>query len=52
MLEHQRSVAETPDAAELERTIVFENTGQPNIDDLVKGLQAVTQRSAESSRHR
>jgi predicted kinase len=52
VLEHQRSVAETPGAAELERTIVFENIGQPDIDDLVKDLQAATRRSAKSSRHR
>jgi aminoglycoside phosphotransferase family enzyme/predicted kinase len=48
VLEHQRSVAQPPTAEELERTIQFENVGQPDIN----GLLAATRRSAESFRHR
>ena len=47
VLEYQRSVAEPPTAAELERTIQFENVGQPDIN----GLLAATRHFAESSRH-
>ena len=38
VLEYQRSVAEAPAAAELERTIEFENVGQPDIENLLASI--------------
>jgi len=38
VLEHQRSVVQMPTAAELERTIEFENVGQPDIDNLAASI--------------
>ena len=47
VLEHQLSIAEPPTAAELERTIEFENVGRPDMN----GLLTAIRRSAGSSRH-
>ena len=38
VLEHQLSVAEPPTAAELERTIEFENVGLPDINSLLASI--------------
>ena len=44
VLEYQRSVAQSPAAAELERTIVFENVGQPDVDNLLASIFSAKER--------